>query len=328
MRITVIGGTGHIGTYLVPRLVHAGHSVVSVSRGRRDPYRPDGAWADVETLTIDRDEAEADGAFGDAILDTDPDVVVDLICYERDSAVRLVEAIREEVAHLLHCGTLWVHGPSDVVPTTEDRPRTRRPLGSYGERKAAIERYLLQQARERDLPVTLLHPGHITGPGWTPINPVGNGETAVFETLAGGEEFPLPNFGQETLHHVHADDVAQAFHLAIDHRSTAIGEAFNVAAPDPVTVRGYAEAVARWFGEEPQLTTHPWPAWQEISGLSDDAIASTETHLRYSPHASIEKAEELLDFRPRYTALQAIREALETMIRTGQLDADFPAGPT
>ena len=34
-RIVVIGATGHIGTYLVPRLVDGGHEVIAVSRGTR-----------------------------------------------------------------------------------------------------------------------------------------------------------------------------------------------------------------------------------------------------------------------------------------------------
>ena len=32
-RVIVIGATGHIGTYLVPRLVRGGHEVTAVSRG-------------------------------------------------------------------------------------------------------------------------------------------------------------------------------------------------------------------------------------------------------------------------------------------------------
>ena len=39
------------------------------------------------------------------------------------SAQQLVEALRGSVAHLLHCGTIWVHGPSVEVPTTEAEPR-------------------------------------------------------------------------------------------------------------------------------------------------------------------------------------------------------------
>ena len=36
-RVVVVGATGHIGTYLVPRLVRAGYEVVALSRGARDP---------------------------------------------------------------------------------------------------------------------------------------------------------------------------------------------------------------------------------------------------------------------------------------------------
>ena len=30
MRVVIIGGSGHVGTYLAPRLVEAGHEVVNV----------------------------------------------------------------------------------------------------------------------------------------------------------------------------------------------------------------------------------------------------------------------------------------------------------
>ncbi|MCJ7738615.1 MAG: NAD-dependent epimerase/dehydratase family protein, partial [Anaerolineae bacterium] len=50
MRIVVIGGTGHVGTYLVPRLVEAGHEVFCVSRGEREPYQPHGAWSRVKRV--------------------------------------------------------------------------------------------------------------------------------------------------------------------------------------------------------------------------------------------------------------------------------------
>ncbi len=37
MRLVIIGGTGHIGSYLTPRLVEAGHTVLCVSRGLKTP---------------------------------------------------------------------------------------------------------------------------------------------------------------------------------------------------------------------------------------------------------------------------------------------------
>src|ERR1700683_5357579 len=98
-------------------------------------------------------EEEA-GRFGECIASLDADVVVDLTCYRLQSAQQLVEALRGNTGHLLHCGTIWVHGPSVEVPTTEAAPR--RAFGDYGERKAAIEAYLLSAT----IPVTMLHPGH------------------------------------------------------------------------------------------------------------------------------------------------------------------------
>jgi nucleoside-diphosphate-sugar epimerase len=322
MRVTVIGATGHVGTCLVPRLVCAGHDVVAVSRGQRDPYQDDGAWSDVESVEIDREVAEERDEFGAAILETDPDVVIDMICFEPESAAALVEALRGEIQQLLHCGTVWVHGPSDVVPTTEDEPRTRRPLGEYGRKKADIEAYLLDEARRNGFPATVLHPGHIVGPGWEPLNPAGNFDPDVFSRLAQGKEVALPNFGLETVHHVHADDVAQAFQRAVENWSVSVGESFHTVSPRALTLRGYAEAAADWFGEQANLTYLPFEEWAERPEYDEDAVAATEEHISYSPNASIEKARDLLGYEPRYTSLEATREAVEALVEEGTVETE------
>ncbi len=54
-RVVVIGATGHIGTYLVPRLVDAGHEVTAISRGTRGPYQASPQWAAVATVTAAAD---------------------------------------------------------------------------------------------------------------------------------------------------------------------------------------------------------------------------------------------------------------------------------
>ncbi len=64
MRVTIIGGTGHVGTYLVPRLVEAGHETTVVSRRERSPYQGHGAWNFVSQVEIDRTAAEQEGTFG------------------------------------------------------------------------------------------------------------------------------------------------------------------------------------------------------------------------------------------------------------------------
>jgi nucleoside-diphosphate-sugar epimerase len=305
MRIVVIGATGHIGTWLVPRLVRAGHDVVAVSRGTRAPYQPADEWTAVETRVVDRTAAETKGSFGRTIASLGGDVVLDLICFTPESAKTLVEALRGRVGLFVHCGTLWVHGIPRTRPYDETAPR--EPFGDYGIRKAAIERYLLEAAAG-GFPATILHPGHITGPGWAPINPAGHLDVGVFDALSRGATVVLPNDGQATLQHVHADDVAQAFDRAVARSQAAIGEAFHVAAAQPVTLRAYAEAVAGWFGREAQLGFLPWEAWSRTASARDAAL--TRDHVLHSPHASIDKARRLLNFEPRYSSLTATRGAI------------------
>lgn len=308
MRTVIIGATGHIGSWLVPRLVRDGHEIVAVSRGARRPYHDAPEWRSIEHVTIDRAAAELDGSFGNSIAALKGDAVVDLICFTRPSASHLVDALRGRVDLFVHCGTLWVHGVPRARPYDETVPR--EPIGEYGIRKAEIERFL-RTAVTGGFPAAVLHPGHITGPGWPPINPAGNLDPRVFDALARGEVVTLPDDGSATLQHVHAADVAQAFALALARPVRAMGEAFHVAAAEPVTMRAYAEAAAAWFGQEARLEFLPWEEWRRTVGERDAAL--TRDHIEHSPQASIQKARTVLGFTPRYTAITAARDAVAAM---------------
>ena len=310
MRVTVIGATGHIGTWLVPRLVRQGHEVVAVSRGNREPYQRFPEWKLVHRVVIDRQAAEESGSFGRQIADLQAEAVIDLICFDRNSAAHLVDALRGRVEHFIHCGTLWVHGVPRSRPYDETAPR--EPFGDYGTKKAEIEKFLLGEEND-GFPATILHPGHITGPGWNPINPAGNLDTRIFGNLARGQTVTLPGDGLATLQHVHADDVAQAFALAVDQPAKAIGESFHVASREPVTMLAYAESVASWSGRKAKLAFLPWDEWKATVSERDAAL--TRDHMLHSPCASIEKARRVLGFEPRYTAVEAVRDALSTQLQ-------------
>jgi nucleoside-diphosphate-sugar epimerase len=322
MRIVVIGGTGHIGTHLSPMLAEAGHAVICVSRAMRDPYQPHDAWNNIARVIFDREAEEARGEFGWQIAELGAEVVIDLTCYALSSAEQLVDALRGRVGHFLHCGTIWVHGHSVLVPTTESAPRA--PFGDYGIRKLAIETYLLEQARA-GFPATVLHPGHLVGAGWAPVNPAGNFNLQVFSNLAAGREVLLPNLGMETLHHVHAADVAAAFVRAVEHRTAALGENFHVVSPAAVTLRGYAERMAAWFEREPHLRFLPWEEWRAWSSEKD--ARTTWDHIAHSPHCSIEKARRLLAYEPLYGSLEAVQESVAWLVRMGRLDPSPDSAP-
>jgi nucleoside-diphosphate-sugar epimerase len=312
MRVVVIGGTGHIGTFLVPRLVGAGHDVIVASRGMREPYAAHPAWNEVKRIDIDRTRDEAGGRFGARIAALEADAVIDLICFTPASAQQLVDSLPRQTL-LLHCGTIWVHGRSTTVPTTEDTPRN--PFGDYGIQKAAIEQLLLDSTRSGVCRAVILHPGHIVGPGWNPVNPAGHVNPNVFTRIANGETLQLPNEGTETLHHVHADDVAQAFELALNHPDNSVGESFHVVSPAPMTLRAYAEAMFEQFDQPARLECLPWEEWRQT--VTDNEAAVTWDHVAHSPNCSIAKGRERLGYAPRYSSIDAVIESVNCLVATG-----------
>jgi nucleoside-diphosphate-sugar epimerase len=316
-RVVVIGATGHVGTYLVPRLVRAGHEVIAVSRGTREPYTPDAAWSSVERVALERGA----GGFDERIAAFGADAVIDMVCFTADEAASLVEALRPSRPLLVHCGTIWVHGPAARVPVTEDEPRT--PYGGYGVGKAEVEALLWRETRSGGVPSVILHPGHISGPGWNVITPAGNADADVWRRLAVGEPVALPDLGLGVLHHVHADDVAQAFELALT-RPQAIGSSLHVVAEQAMTLRGLCRGAAAWWGREPVLE---YVSWDEFTArVGERHAGTTREHVGRSITASIARARSILGYAPRNTVLEALREAVASLIARGELDAPALGG--
>ena len=320
MRIVVIGGSGHVGSFLVPRLVRAGHEVVNLTRGSSTPYVDDEAWSQVEQISVDRAAEDAAETFGERVAALEADVVIDMICFTLDSAVTLVQAIRGRCRHLVHCGSIWRYGASVKQPMREDDPSP--PFGEYGTRKAAIADFLIAESQAGGLPTTVLQPGHISGPGWMPIGPLGSLDPGVWYAVSAGQEIAVPGLGAELMHHVHADDVAQAFQLAVEHRDAAAGESFNVVAPSALTARGFLEIASGWFGQPVRTRSVTWTEFR--SGTTPEYADSSWQHLSRSQYASIEKARSLLGYAPAYEPEAAVLDGIRWLIGRGRLDVANP----
>jgi nucleoside-diphosphate-sugar epimerase len=320
-RIVVIGGSGHVGSYLVPALVERGHEVVNVSRGAAKPYRAHFAWKEIENVALARAAEEKAGQFGKKLAKLKADIVVDMIAFDLQSTQQIVEALRGKVEHYLFCSSIWVYGRYFSIPSTEIDPPN--PIDSYGRGKAESETWLMHEARLNGFPATCFRPGHIVGEGWVPITPIGNANPETFSLIARGEELVLPNLGLEMVHHVHADDVAQWIIRAIENRAASIGEVFNTVSEQAVTLRGYAETAFRWFGKQPRISYKPFEEW--IEGLGEWAENTRGHIIRGSCH-SIEKSRQRLGYRPRYTSFEAVHESVRALVATGKVIA--PSGPT
>ena len=106
MNAVVIGGYGHIGRHLVPKLSADGYEVAVVTRGRQS--RPDAAsWQglSVEHLKLDYAQLVGSPAGIKALTEREPHVVIDIL--GRDTPA-LTDALPPTVEHVVLCGWLWM----------------------------------------------------------------------------------------------------------------------------------------------------------------------------------------------------------------------------
>ena len=151
---------------------------------------------------------------------------------------RLLEAAAERgVRRFVHTSTVGVHGHVERPPADESAPIA--PGDIYQATKAEAEALALGFHRTRGLPVTVVRPGAIYGPGETRF-------LKLFRAIARGR-YAVVGTGRTFYQPVYIDDLVAGFLLALD-RPEAVGEAFLVCGPSYVSQSDLAALVARHTG--------------------------------------------------------------------------------
>ncbi len=141
------------------------------------------------------------------------------------------------VGRFVHTSTVGVHGDVKNPPADETAPIA--PGDVYQATKAEAEALALRFHRERHLPVTVVRPGAIYGPGETRL-------LKLFRAIARGR-YAIVGSGRTFYHPVYIEDLVQGFLLALE-RPQAVGEAFLVCGPSYVSQAELAALVARHTG--------------------------------------------------------------------------------
>jgi UDP-glucose 4-epimerase len=319
MRIAITGATGNVGTALLRRL-HTEPDVQVRGFARRPPAPASGGpYEGVEWYAVDLGDDAAPERMTGWLEGVD--VVVHLAwqiqpSHRRDRLRRtnvtgtrhLLDAMRSVgVARLLYASSVGTYGPGPKDrPVDESWPATGVTRSSYSVDKAAVEA-MLDQA-ERDDPrlrITRMRQAlvfqHDAGAEITryflgPLVPV--------SLLRTGRLPVVPANPRLRAQAVHADDVAEAYLLAL--RRDATG-AFNIAAEPPLD----GPTAAAEFGGRPvpvplvalrALAAVTW--WARLQptdpGWLDLAAAA--------PIMDCSRAHEALGWIPRHDARAALRQ--------------------
>jgi len=307
--VLVTGGYGHIGTFLVPRLVRAGWQVTVLTRGRKKP--PDSAdWQDLPHRHLNADYSELckHDQWKDLLAELRPAAVIDTLARDAPAVVRACPA---SVEHVIVCGSVWMYGPPRQVPTPE-RTQGECPFEPYRQR---YQQLLSLLSRTDGPAITGIMPSNIAGPGKIPLEPYGSRSLEVHRQMSTGCQIALPADGQTLVGPTDAQDIAEVFALALEKPQQAAGRMFNAAAAYAITFNEMVATYSRIYSVEISVRHVTWQEFDNIVRPEPSQRYHHEAHMC----ADITAARAALGYEPAFTPEQALERAVEWMHSTGLL---------
>jgi nucleoside-diphosphate-sugar epimerase len=253
----ILGGSGFVSGTMVRWARERGDETFALTRGTRAVAQG------VTALKADRNDA---GAFAAALAGVPFfDVVVDCIGFNADHARQDVEAFfpREgarRAGHLIFLSSDFVPSPVDR-PVFIDETFDRFDPAPYGAGKRAAEVVLLTAAAERGLPITILRPCHIYGPGsLLGCLPLHGRDPQLVARLRAGEALRLLGGGHFLQQPMYVEDLAKVA-LACAGIPATRGQLYHIAGPEIIESRTFFRIIAELLGvpltvEEASITEY------------------------------------------------------------------------
>ena len=254
MRVCVTGSTGFIGGRLVAHLARAGHDVVALRRG---PASEDGEAGAARVVHAEGDVRDPDSlrrAFAgcDAVvhlaaLFNAPEASWETYRETNVEGVRHVLEIASElgVPRVVHCSTVGVASGGEP-PYAEDAPYAPPAWDKYETTKASGEQLAVRFHAETGLPVLVIRPAQVYGPG--------DLSKLKFYKMVKKGVIVAP--GDTLKHLIYVDDLCEAFERAL-HAESGFGEPIIVAGDAPTPLERLVDIAARALGVEPPRVRVP-----------------------------------------------------------------------
>lgn len=297
MKVLVIGGTLFIGKPLVRRLQEAGHEVWVLHRRSEHDLGPE-----VGNLTADRNDPEAvvpllrrhrfDAVF-DNVYDWERGTTADQVL----ACARAVGGVRRYV----FMSSVAAYGEG-LDRREEDELAPADHPNAYVRHKAESERGLLEYHQHQGFPAVTLRPPYIYGPGNAFYR-----EAFFWDRMRDDRPIMLPNGGDRLMQFVYVHDLVDACLKCLD-TPEAVGEAFNVAHPDPITQAQWVRLLGEAASTQVRMIDIPRSTILEAGGDLLGRNLYFGTYYDNPPITMrVDKARRLLGFEPS-DMRQALRE--------------------
>jgi UDP-glucose 4-epimerase len=305
--IFITGGAGFIGSTLVGRLIDDNRIIVYDNLARNSlkdkPFRSHKNLQMIEGDVLDLDRLSQSMRGADVIVHCAAIAGVDTVIKSPVATMRVNMVgsanLLEAAARLPRLDRVVCFSTSEVFGQQAFRSSEtdNTVMGQVGEArwvyavsKLAEEHLAMAYHRERQLPVTVVRPFNVYGPGQ-----VGDGALRTFVMRAiRNQPIEIHGDGTQIRAWCYVDDMVDGVMLAIEHPN-AVGESFNIGNQKAVvTIYGLANTVVRVLAS--------------ASTISFARKDYADVELRIP---SVTKARELLGFEAKVDLEEGIRRAAE-----------------
>ncbi|MGE0481572.1 MAG: NAD-dependent epimerase/dehydratase family protein [Phycisphaerae bacterium] len=307
-RYLITGGAGFLGVNLVRYLLARGHSVTSLDL---EPFDYADCRDRIREVRGDiRDAATVRAATRDAQIVVHCAAALplysphDIHTTDVDGTRNVLQAAHDAgCERAVHVSSTAVYGIPDHHPLREDD--RLHGVGPYGQAKVDAEAVCLELRDRYGMCIPIIRPKSFIGPERL-------GVFAIFYDWAkDGRGFPMIGSGKNRYQLLDVDDLCDAIYLCCTLERERVNDVFNIGAKEFLTMREDYQAVLDRAGFGKRIRGFPAAPmiWTlrvlELLKLSPLYKWVYETASKDS-FVSIEKAERVLGFRPKYSNRDAL----------------------
>jgi nucleoside-diphosphate-sugar epimerase len=302
----ITGGAGFLGINMARYLLAKGQKVVSLDMAPFD-YPEQAQITEVRGDIRDRAAVEKAMQGVDVVIHT----AAALPLYKAEDiystdigGLRMVldTAHAHGVGRFIHISSTAVYGIPDHHPLFETDQL--QGVGPYGEAKVIAEQ-ICQEYRDKGMCIPIIRPKSFVGPERL-------GVFALFYDWAkDGKNFPVLGSGKNRYQLLDVEDLCAAIYLAATGDCAVVNDVFNIGAREFTTLREDYQAVLDYAGKGKHIVALPaapmiWTLrFLEALKLSPLYKWVYETVTEDS-FVSIEKAERVLGYKPKYSNKDAL----------------------
>lgn len=278
MKILITGGEGFVGKKLRKQLIDKNHEVIEIDLKNGGDILN---WNNLKMFP------KFDLVFHLAARSFVPDSYKyphDFYNVNCIGTLNIIELCRRYNSKMIYVSS-YVYGKPDYLPIDENHPV--KPFNPYAQSKIVAENICLGYSRDFGIPVIIVRPFNIYGPGQSKlflipqiISQVCNGKISIRD--------PLPKRD-----YIYINDFIRFLTLLVNFHPNSF-EIFNVSSQQSYSVLEIVNLISDLNGVHPKI---------EITG--SDRINEINDTL-----GSFEKAEKILNWKPKYSLTDGIKEML------------------